>query len=166
MARKLHKTRNDSLNGLRQAAQADEPASVTLPDVAGLDSLNDLGKRTFANLYRSAPDRWTEADLNMIVELAFVTQTMADNRILCMMTPAIITHQNGSSGRNPIHAHQQELSRQMQALARDLGLRTKDGIAMAASATKAPTTATTDDTTPDNVTSFEAFLADALGDGG
>ncbi|NOD75991.1 MULTISPECIES: hypothetical protein [unclassified Ruegeria] len=165
MPRKQHKTRNDSLTGLRQAAQADEPASVAVPDVAGLEVLNDLGKRTFANLYRSAPDKWTEADLNMTVELAFVTQQMADNRILCMMTPAIVTHVNGSSGRSPIHAHQQELSRQMQALARDLGLRTKDGIALAASSVKAPDTASASPDTPDNVTSFEDFLNNAINGG-
>ncbi|WP_217352368.1 hypothetical protein, partial [Ruegeria sp. HKCCC2117] len=101
-------------------------------------------------------------DLNMIVELAFVTQQMADNRILCMMTPAIVTHVNGSSGRSPIHAHQQEMSRQMQALARDLGLRCKDGIALAASATKPPTTAEPEPGSG-NVQSFEDFMREATG---
>ncbi len=91
-----------------------------------------------------------------------MTQQMADNRILCIMTPAIITHVNGSTGRNPTHQHQQELSRQMQALARDLGLRTKDGIALAASATKAPSTAEAEPGA-ENVTSFEAFLKQATG---
>ncbi len=159
------KPRSDSITGIRKELEKPEPASVTLPPVAGLEVLNDLGKQTFADLYRSAPDKWTTADLNMIMELAFVTQQMADNRILCIMTPPIVTHVNGSSGRSPIHAHQQELSRQMQALARDLGLRTKDGIALAASSVNPPDTTKASPDTPDNVTSFEDFLKNAINGG-
>ncbi|UWR04739.1 hypothetical protein K3740_08700 [Ruegeria conchae] len=159
------KPRSDSITGIRREQEKPEPASVTLPDVGGLEILNELGLKTFADLYRSAPDKWTTADLNMIVELAFVTQQMHDNRVLCAITPPIITHVNGSSGRSPIHQHQQELSRQMQALARDLGLRTKDGIALAASSVKPPDTANADPDAPDNVTSFEDFLNSAINGG-
>ncbi|NOD35696.1 MULTISPECIES: hypothetical protein [unclassified Ruegeria] len=164
MPRKQHKTRKDSLTGLRQAAQADEPASIEPPAVPGVEVLNDVGKQFYAQVYQSNADGWSIGDLAMIVEMAFVQQQLHDNRIVCSMLPPIFTHPNGITGKHPVHTHQAELTKQLQTLARDIGLRSKDGLVTSASATKAPSTAEPEPG-GENVTSFEAFLNDAINGG-
>lgn len=145
----------DSLEQELADARAPDLSTLPPPDVDGVECLDDVGRRFYAETYRTDPSRFTTGDLSMLVEAAHTFQLMTSNRrVLRMGQPLVVTLNNGMMARNPLYTAQQELTRQFQTLMRDLGVRSKDGF-RAAVKSNAPTAKPT---ASGNVTSFEDFL--------
>ena len=152
MPKRVKRARSDSAYAQVQAAQKPDTSTAPLPEIAGIDALDDVGLAFFADIYRSDPSRFTNADLAMLVEAAYVHQLMVANRaVLANMSPTY-TQDNGKITRHPLFYQQELWSRQLQSLLRDAGVRSRDGF----KASKPP--APVDKDTPAKVSSFEDYL--------
>jgi hypothetical protein len=148
------KPASDSATKLRLDAQAPDNTTVQPPAFSGTESLSQIGLEFYATLYRSDPSRWTDADLWLLVEAAHVQQLLTENRKALVGSETTVTLSNGMLARNPLLILQSDLTRQLQTLLRDLGIRSKDG--GKARGTKAPVHALPG--VGGNVSSFDAWL--------
>lgn len=87
MAPKQRKARTDSLAHLVAEGTAPDHTAAAPPDVEGTAALDKIGMGYYARLWRSGLDRWSEADLWLLIEAASLQQQMYHNRLVCMETP-------------------------------------------------------------------------------
>jgi hypothetical protein len=160
MARGVRKAASDSLRGQLEAAQASDHSTTPVPKLAGDECLTDIGKGFLADLYRSDPDRWTTGDLVLMVEAAFIHQQLHTNRMVCAITPPTVVLNNGVMGRHPNHIYQADLTKSLQTILRDMGVRAKDGF----KAARRPVQINGDPADGGNVKSFEEYLNDVMTD--
>ena len=152
MPKRVKRARSDSTYAQTQAAQKPDTSTAPLPEIDGVEALNAAGLAFFADIYRSDPNRFTNADLAMLVEAAYVHQLMVANRAVLAKTAPTYTQENGKIARHPLFAQQELWSRQLQSLLRDAGVRGRDGF----KASKPP--ASVDKDSPTEVTPFETYL--------
>ncbi len=120
------KQRSDSIAGIREELAKPHAEDIAVPDLRGAEMLDDIGRECLATLYRENAEHWTQADLLLLVEAASIQQQLYANRFTVLTTPPTIQHSNGTVGKNPAHVFQFELTRALQTVLRDLGIRSKD----------------------------------------
>ena len=149
------KPASDSTHQQLLDAQAPDISAKMPPRIAGDECLTAEGKLFFARLWRNGADKWSEADLWMVLEVAYVQQQLTQNRRQAVMTPALVTLSNGVVARSPIHTIRHELANTLQKLLRDLGIRSRDGAkASETISIPAPTA-----NGGGNVTDFESWMS-------
>ncbi|MEY8140962.1 hypothetical protein [Falsihalocynthiibacter sp. CO-5D18] len=122
------RTKSDTTTGKMQAARApDLSAAVAPTDLANYEFLNESGRATYNQYYKTRAE-WSTADLSLILQAALVQQLIA--QLYRSVSPpdcfVTIHPRTGNTKINPVVG---EISRQRSLLAgllRDASLRTRD----------------------------------------
>ena len=95
------------------------------PKIEGSELLTQTGWRTYRRLYAHGPDRWTEADLSLLVEAGLIAQRLHGVRVELQLSPQTVVTPQGVVA-HPLLKQEAALARDFRSCLAALAIRSRD----------------------------------------